>query len=66
MESCNGYTHHEYTVSYSYDTWPCPGPERCPTSKLPPQEVPAPTSPLRAPEPRLPAWDDLPKGNPHD
>jgi hypothetical protein len=62
MESCNGYTHTEYTDKYSVDTYPCPGPERCPNSKLTPQQVPAPPSPLRPPEPRLPAWDDPPKG----
>lgn len=59
MEYCNGHTHYEGTDAYDHYSYPCPGPERCPNSLLPPKTVPSPLSP---PEPRLPAWDDPPKG----
>lgn len=63
MDSCNGYSHYWSDDSYSSGHYPCPGPERCPTSRLPPKVVPlpeGPRNPLDPPVRRLPRWDDPP------
>lgn len=65
MDICNGYMHHWSDDSYAYGSYPCPGPESCSESKLPPKTVSTPPDPPDTPKPESGyngPWDQLPKG----
>jgi hypothetical protein len=65
VEHCDGRTHSEMTDAYDHYSYPCPGPEKCPNSKLP-HELPEALKPkkrtgfLRDPD-AVPRWDKKPR-----